>query len=118
MTTGLPTGYKQFSLVVPKFSSRVKKGKNLYDLAFTFQNYGVGTRFTRSSWQYPEPCYWTVTSVRPTKNVRTPPPGPSSPLPFSPEVLIDLAPPPHFLCPSLSISSEIDKLLLWVRSRT
>jgi hypothetical protein len=76
MTTGLPTGYKQFSLVVPKPSSRVKKGKNLFDLAFSYQNFGVGTRFTRRSWKYPEPCYWTVTAVKPRKNVWpiTPPP--------------------------------------------
>lgn len=69
MTTGLPTGYKQFSLVVPKPSSRVKKGKNLFDIAFSFKNFGVGARFTRTGWQYPEPCYWTVTSVKPRKNV-------------------------------------------------
>lgn len=68
MTTGLPTGYKQFSLVVPKPSSRVKKGKNLFDIAFSFKNFGVGARFTRAGWQYPEPCYWTVTSVKPRKN--------------------------------------------------
>ena len=80
MTTGLPTGYKQFSLVVPKPSSRVRKGKNLFDLAFSFKNFGVGARFTRSGWQYPEPCYWTVTSVKPRKNVPMPfcrpPPNP------------------------------------------
>lgn len=70
MTTGLPTGYKQFSLVVPKPSTRVRKGKNLFDLAFAFKDFGVGTRFTRASWKYPEPCYWTLTTVRPTKNVR------------------------------------------------
>jgi hypothetical protein len=80
MTTGLPTGYKQFSLVVPKPSSRVRKGKNLFDLAFSFKNFGVGARFTRSGWQYPEPCYWTVTSVKPRKNVSMPfcPPPPQS----------------------------------------
>jgi len=68
MTSGLATAYKQFSDVVPKISTRIKKGKNLFDLVFPYKNYAVGERFTRKSWKYPEPCYWTLTSVRPTKN--------------------------------------------------
>jgi hypothetical protein len=61
--------YKQFSMAIPKPNTRVRKGKNLFDLLWTFKDFGVGQRFTRKSWKYPEPCYFTVTKVVPTKDL-------------------------------------------------
>ncbi|KAL6067599.1 28S ribosomal protein S34, mitochondrial [Balamuthia mandrillaris] len=45
-----------------------KRGRNLFELAFLFKNYGVGLRFTRKSWQYEEPCYWTISKFQPRRS--------------------------------------------------
>jgi len=47
-----------------------KGGKHsLLDWTFQWRDYGVGKRFMRKLWKYPEPCYWTVTKVKPKKIV-------------------------------------------------
>jgi hypothetical protein len=52
---------------VPKVF-RNKRGNNLFDIAFQFQNYGVGLKVARSIWHRPD-CYWTLTRVVPTNQV-------------------------------------------------
>eukprot|EP01118_Nematostelium_gracile_P006012 TRINITY_DN1921_c0_g1_i1.p1 TRINITY_DN1921_c0_g1~~TRINITY_DN1921_c0_g1_i1.p1 ORF type:complete len:344 (-),score=95.38 TRINITY_DN1921_c0_g1_i1:43-1074(-) len=39
--------------------------KRLFPVLFTYQNYGVGQKFTRAIWKRPD-CYWTITKVEPT----------------------------------------------------
>ncbi len=57
-------GQKLFGAKSPPYRS----GRNLYDWIFQFRDYGIGKRFTRKIWQYPEPCYWTITKAVPTDN--------------------------------------------------
>eukprot|EP01104_Vermistella_antarctica_P002964 TRINITY_DN13137_c0_g1_i1.p1 TRINITY_DN13137_c0_g1~~TRINITY_DN13137_c0_g1_i1.p1 ORF type:complete len:164 (-),score=30.11 TRINITY_DN13137_c0_g1_i1:204-668(-) len=45
---------------------RVKK-TNIFDLVFQHRDYGVGKKFSRSIWPYPN-TYWTITRVKPKVN--------------------------------------------------
>lgn len=53
-----------------KVLDKPNKGKNAFDILFTFKNYGAGRTITRNVWKkyYEKPnqcdCFWIVTRVR------------------------------------------------------
>ena len=62
-------------------ATAVRRNTNLYELAKTMPEYGVGQRFTKIYWQqqeqeeskrvFPGPTFWTLTKILPKANGRT-----------------------------------------------
>lgn len=51
-----------------KVAAEAVKRKNLFDILFQYQNFGIGLKLTRSLWHRPD-CHWTITRVIPTSQV-------------------------------------------------
>ena len=73
----LPTGVR-YSAAAPAPSADAaavrRRPKNFFQLALLFPDLGVGTKFFRKIWTYGEPCYWVVSRVDISRNVRRPHP--------------------------------------------